>query len=178
MYELATLARPYAKACFEHGVANKALTKWQDLFRRLLFVIQDAKIAKYLANPLVNAEQKVEALLELINEDVWREPAKKFLKQLAVNRRLACLPAVVSQFEELLQNARQEKTAVIESAYALTDIEREKVAKTLSEKFECKIQIKTAINNDLIGGLVIKVGDRVIDASVKGHLEKLAASLI
>lgn len=178
MYELATIARPYAKASFEHGKAHNALNQWQELFRKLLFVFEYDKIKTYLSNPMVDEKEKVETLLTLVDEKEWKAYAQAFLMQLASHGRLMVLPKIAELFEVFLQKEKNEKTAMIDSAYALSDIEREKIAQALSDKFNCKIQVKTNTNEDLLGGVVVKIDDTVIDASVKGHLEKLAASLI
>jgi len=173
MAELTTLARPYAKAAFEFARENKDLDGWSSSLAIAAAVSEDETVANLLESPTLTAEQKAAALTDVCG-DKLQAKVKAFVGVLAENKRLGLLSNIRELFENL--KAQQEKFSDVQviSAFALdSDVE-----KSLSEKLKTvllsDVALKTEVDQSLIGGVIVRSGDTVIDGSVKGRLSKLA----
>lgn len=176
MTELATLARPYAKAAFEQAVKVTGLVEWSDALTTASVITSDDKVSATINNPGLTAEQKAGVMSELCG-DKLNEGAKNLLSVLAENGRLTLLPEIVVQFE-LLKAAQENATdVVITSAFPLADAQQEKLSQALKTKLNSDIRISTEVDEALVGGVVIRAGDLVIDGSVRGKLAKLAEAM-
>ena len=102
---------------------------------------------------------------------------KNFVQVLADNGRLAQLPDIAALFEQSRDRHENVLEATIESAFELTDAQKAAIVDTLKKRFGKGIKATTTVNPELIGGVSIQIGDEVIDASVRGKLSQLAASL-
>jgi len=176
MTEVATLARPYAKAAFEQAAKTSGLADWSEALETAAQVTAVEKVEGAISNPSLTAEQKAGIMADLCG-DKLNDGAKNLLSLLAENGRLTLLPEIVEQFEEL--KAAQENTTevVIASAFDLSEAQQEKLSSALKNKLNTEISITTEINKDLVGGVVIRAGDLVIDGSVRGKLAKLAEAM-
>ncbi|MGH1441615.1 MAG: F0F1 ATP synthase subunit delta [Cellvibrionaceae bacterium] len=173
MAELTTLARPYAKAAFEFARENKDLDGWSSSLAIAAAVSQDETVANLLESPTLTAEQKAAALTDVCG-DKLQAKVKAFVEVLAENKRLSLLGNIRELFENL--KAQQEKFSDVQviSAFALDS----GVEKSLSEKLKTvllsDVALKTEVDQSLIGGVIVRSGDTVIDGSVRGRLSKLA----
>ena len=176
MAETATVARPYAEAVF--GLADKtgALAPWSGALAAMAQVAAHAQVRALIADPNLSADKLYGLLISLIQTELPVE-AQNFVRVLITNDRLASLPEIHAQFEEL----RNEREGVIEaeiaSAFPMEDVQLKQLMADLERRFKRKIQPRVTVNKDLIGGARIAVGDEVIDASVRGRLEQMAAAL-
>jgi F-type H+-transporting ATPase subunit delta len=172
MAELTTIARPYAKAIFQHALEKKSLTQWSKLLAQLALVASDGAIKALLLKPQLTAEQKINVFASVC-DCVFDDTAKNFLLQLASNRRLEVLPAVYILFQEFL--AEQEKTVDVnvKSAYPLSDEEVKKLTASLRARLGKEVKMESEVDESLIGGIIVHAGDMVIDSSVRGKLAKL-----
>ena len=114
----------------------------------------------------------MDVLGDKANDDV-----KKFIVTLIENRRLTLLPQIAEQFEALKARAEGVLDAVVESAYTLDDAQQADLIATLTKKYGKTVRIEVRVVPELIGGVRVLVGDDVIDASVSGKLQAMAASL-
>jgi len=96
---------------------------------------------------------------------------------LARNKRLHLLPEISAQYEMLRAQAESSLDVEVVSAYPLDDAERSRMVEVLKRRFERDIQLTSRVDANLMGGVVIRAGDTVIDGSVRGKLEKLAETL-
>jgi len=176
MAELTTLARPYAKAAFGFALANNTLAEWSEMLATLSAVTQNAKVKAVLSSPALTAEQVVSKVKSLLEADLTAQ-GENFVTLLAENNRFALIPVIAEQFEVL--KAEQEKLSHVEitSAFELDNASEEKLAKALSEKLNCSVDVNTTVDKNLIGGAVIRAGDLVIDNSVRSRLAKLTESI-
>jgi F-type H+-transporting ATPase subunit delta len=99
------------------------------------------------------------------------------LEVLARNKRLQLLPEISKQYEMLRAQAEKSLEVEVISAFALEESERQRLVETLKKRFEREIQLTSRVDEQLMGGMVIRAGDTVIDGSVRGKLEKLAETL-
>lgn len=176
MSQLTTLARPYAKAAFEVALSGDSLSNWSAMLGLLGAVARHETVVRYLSSPSLSAQQQAGAVIELCGDELNAQ-AQNFLNLLAENKRLLLLPEIHRLFEEL--KASQEKTIDVDvtTAFALTDSAREKLAQSLKTRLQREVNINSHIDKRLIGGLVVRAGDLVIDGSIRGRLNKLAEAM-
>ncbi len=176
MAELATLARPYAKAAFESAVAADQLQQWSDMLILTAAVAQHDGMVKALLSPALTAEQKASAFIEICGEEL-NEGGINLVKALADNKRLTLLPEIRQLFE--MHKAQREQTVDVEvtTAFELSDELQDKLAKALSAKLDRVVTLSTTTDKAILGGALIRAGDTVIDGSVRGRLTKLAEAM-
>jgi F-type H+-transporting ATPase subunit delta len=176
MAELSTLARPYAKAAFEYARDNSALAQWSEQLATAAAVTLDSAMGAVLNDPALTAEQQAQALNDVCGDALSGE-ARNFIAILAANKRLSLLPEIHSLFAQY--KANQEKSVDVEvvSAFDLADATRDKLADVLGKKLEREVKVRTSTDKDLLGGVLIRAGDLVIDGSVRGRLNKLAEAM-
>ncbi|MBS9403345.1 F0F1 ATP synthase subunit delta [Halomonas sp. TRM85114] len=176
MAETSTVARPYAKAAFEYARDHKALDVWADLLVKLGRVAAVRDVQKLLMHPGLTAERKVAILLELAEVDT-DEAARRFLETLGAKNRLPALTAIAEQFERLRAELEQRVDVTVVSAYPLDDKQQNKLAGALKKRLNREISITTQVDPALLGGVVLRAGDTVIDGSVRGRLTRLSEAL-
>lgn len=176
MAEFSTIARPYAKAAFESALESKQLGKWSTTLELLALVAADERVAAMLTNPKVSAEQRLSLFVSIAGDNLTNG-LSNFVKLLSENNRLAALPAILERF--LALKAEYEKTVDVNlsSAVALSDDQKALFAKKLEVKLGRKVSIQNTVDPTLLGGVIIKAEDLVIDGSVRGRIAKLAESL-
>lgn len=176
MAELATLARPYAKAAFEYANAAGALGVWAEQLSVAAAVSQTETVAKVLASPLLTAAQKGDTFVDVCG-DALEEKGKNFIRNLAANKRLELLPAISTLFEQFKANQEKSVDVDVTSAFELPAATLDKLAIALKSKLGREVSVSGSIDASLLGGVVIRAGDTVIDDSVKARLAKLAEAM-
>ena len=176
MAELITLSRPYAKAAFERAKAQQALAEWAEVLNAAGQVAADEATRQLLTDPGLAEQKKADVILDCTGKSVSEEQ-RNFLTILADNRRLALLPEIATLFNSFRADLERTIDINVSSAFELTAEQQQKLAEALSRKLDRNVQIEAAVDKSLIGGLVVRTGDLVIDASVRGKLTKLAESL-
>lgn len=176
MAELHTVARPYAKAAFEHARDHDALDSWSQALGYLGAAVADNDVRRLLGSPKIENEKKVALLVELFPEQ-QSDALTRFLDALADQGRLAALPSIAAQFEHLRAEHEQRIEVMVTSAYALTAEEQTKLANALKKRLNREISITTQVDKSLIGGVILRAGDTVIDGSVRGRLNRLSEAL-
>jgi|SRR5690606_21686071 len=176
MAESITLARPYANAAFEVAVADNALAQWSQTLQTLAAVSSQPKVSDLLKSPALTAEKQSEALLSICGDSISPK-GSNLVRLLAENRRLALLPQI-SELFDTLKAAREKSIDVeVQTAYELSDAVVAQLAKSLEKRLDRSVKVHSTVDRQLIGGVVIRAGDTVIDNSVRGKLNKLAESL-
>lgn len=175
MAELLTIARPYADAAFALAREESTLPQWSDALARLSQVMASDEAGSVVDNPRLSPAQLATLIAEAAG--TLSPTQRNFVQLLAENERLTVLPEITEQFQSLRNSAEGTLDAVIESAYPLTDDQIADIRSTLEQKYGRKVQARSEVDADLIGGVCIRMGDEVIDASVRGKLARLAASL-
>lgn len=169
---------PYAQALL--GVAqDKNLTErmGQDVSFLLELLDSSDDLRAFLANPVIKSDAKKTVLSQLIGEQV--DPyTRNFVMLLVDRRRIQLLQGIGHQFQELLRKLNQTVLAEVTSASELSEAQQE----TIKEKVKAMtgarvVELKTSVDPDLIGGVVIKVGSQIIDVSLRGQLRRLSLRL-
>ncbi len=177
MTHFLSVARPYARAAFASALDKKNMDAWSTLLKEAAKIIKKKSMQNLLKNPCIDKRVAYECLLELCKPVIFSF-GKNFLKLMAVNQRLLILPEVEYLFERYKAAQAKEITAHAISAVPLTKIEEQSLEKVLSKRFQGHIKLDHHVNEDLLGGLIVRIGDLVIDDSVRGKLERLRATLV
>ena len=176
MAELATLARPYAEAVFKRAKETSSASVWADALQFLAQVVAEPKLVQLMGNPKVAMDSKINLILDIC-QDQLQDEAKNLVKILVLNGKLQLLPTIAEQFEGY--KAEDEGYANVElvSAYALSKAEQTKYVAMLEKFLNKKVNATVSVDNSLIGGILAKAGDKVIDGSIRGQLKQLAKRL-
>ena len=175
MAESLTIARPYAEAAFDTAVQNNALQPWGEALSRLAMVVVQPQAAQLIGDPRL-APQQVADVIADVAQGLSAEQ-RNFVRVLAENERLAVLPEIAQLFDDLHNRHVGVLDAHVTSAFALTDVQVFEIRNTLEQKYGQRVQITVTVDPDLIGGVSIRIGDEVMDASVRGKLAQLASAL-
>jgi F-type H+-transporting ATPase subunit delta len=176
MAEITTIARPYAEALTRLAGETNAWSKWSGVLSLSAEVIAEPQVAGLIGNPGIDTARVVEIIRAICGDRLDAE-AVNFIELLAENKRLAVLPEIARQFEVIKTAQEGILSAHVTSAFELTGVQLSGLMARLETKFGRKIYVTQEVDSALIGGVVIQVGDEVLDASVRGKLGDLAATL-
>lgn len=170
-----TVARRYADAAFEIGKADGNLDAWERDLATLRDTLADEELRRLVEHPAVPFAEKEQVLRKVVTGVV---PEALSLALLMVRRgRPAAIHAMVDRFGELVRRERGISLAEIRTALPLDDEQRAAIAERLKSLTGDKIEMNEVVDESLIGGLSVRIGDRLYDASVRSRLERLRARL-
>lgn len=175
MAELLTVARPYAKAAFEYARDHEALDSWSKALGFLSAAVANSDVRRLLGSPKLENDKKVALLSDMLPEQ--STDVSRFLDTLADQGRLLALPFIAEQFEHLRADHEQRVEVLVTSAYELDSQQQTKLANALKKRLNREISITTQVDKSLIGGVILRAGDTVIDGSVRGRLNRLSEAL-
>jgi F-type H+-transporting ATPase subunit delta len=179
-----TIARPYAQAVFDLAHEGGELAAWSESLDAAGQLSADGQIAEYLSNPAFSNEQRLEFLTGLFAKakaDVLAGSDKKgtnFLKLLIENGRVGVLVEIAEHFEALKADVEGTVDVLVTSASPLSAAQEKEISTVLAKRLGREVRIETEIDENLIGGAVIKAGDVVIDGSLRARLDGLTNALI
>ena len=176
MAELVTIARPYAEAVFRTALETKALAVWSERLSLLSAIAGDDLMRSCIGNPELSAAQKSALFKSLVGRTVDAGEAN-LIDVLAANERLSALPEIAGLFEALRSAQEGVKEATIYSAFPLDEAQRKSLVGDLEVRFKTRLTAEVVVDQSLIGGVKIVVGDQVLDTSVRGKLESLRLAL-
>jgi F-type H+-transporting ATPase subunit delta len=170
-----TAARRYAEAAFEIGRADGTLERWERDLMRLRDAIGQEDVRTLAEHPAVAYADK-ERVLRRVVGDVSREAMNLVLLMVRRGRPRA-IPRMVEHFADLVRRERGVALAEIRTALPLDDAQRAAVVDRLTGLTGEQIEINEVVDESLIGGITVRIGDRLYDASVRNRLERLRARL-
>jgi F-type H+-transporting ATPase subunit delta len=173
MAEVSTLARPYARAAFEHAAEHQSLDSWLEALQLAAAIAQDPLVHDLLTNPELTLEQQ----LALFESDSFDAAFNALLKVMAENDRLLLLPEVARLFADLKKAHEARIDVELTSAVPLDDETRAMYAQRLEKRLGRQVDIHNHVDPSVLGGVIIKAGDLVIDGSLKAKIAKLAETL-
>ena len=168
-------ARRYADAAFEIGRADGTLDAWDRDLKRLRDALGDEDLRALTEHPAVPYADK-ERVLRRVVGDVSDEALNLVLLMVRRGRPRA-IPSMVEHFAALLRRERGVALAEIRTALPLDDAQRTAVTDRLAQLTGDEIEINEVVDESLIGGITVRIGDRLYDASVRNRLERLRARL-
>ena len=176
MSDFTTAARPYARAVYQQAQETSSVESWGDALALFSAVSSDALMKAIIDNPQLSREKKGELLISVVADKI-NEQQKNLVKLMAENDRLKALPDVAQQFDVYRADAEGKIDAEAISAFALSAEQEKTIIETLKNKLGREVSLTTTVDESLIGGVVIKAGDTIIDGSMKAQLESLALTL-
>ncbi|MBX9810286.1 MAG: F0F1 ATP synthase subunit delta [Burkholderiales bacterium] len=176
MAEPVTIARPYAEAAFKLAREKSNLAGWSDMLALLAAVAGDPRMRACISNPNLSRQQ-IENLILGIAGDKLDGLGRNFVQVLVQNGRLGLLPQIHALYEELRRGHEGVLEARIISALPISDEQTKQLVARLEAKYQRKVSARVEVDPGLIGGVRIVVGDKVIDATVRGRLDAMAAAL-
>jgi len=176
MAETVTIARPYAEAAFKLARESNTLVQWSRMLALLELVATDEQVARCIGDPNVSGQQLESLVLGVCGQQL--DGAGRNLVQVLVdNDRLVVVPEVRVLFEDLKREHEGLLEAQITSAFALDDEQKIRLVRRLETRYQRKVSAQVSVDPQLIGGVKIVVGDKVLDATVRGKLDAMAAAL-
>lgn len=170
-------ARRYAQAVFEMADQAGTLDRWERDLRVLVDAFGDPAVAAFFASPKVPAEQKHALVRRLLGPDA--EPLALNLAGLLIGRgRFAMLPQLYAAFEESLLARQGIALGDVTTAIPLDDQERAAVQQRLQALLGKEVQLRAHVDPEIIGGIIVRVGDQLIDGSVLSRLRALRERLV
>jgi F-type H+-transporting ATPase subunit delta len=172
------VAGRYASALFDLAQEqNKVSEVEQDLVKFQQLYDESADLRRLILSPVIAAGDQVRALGSVLDKAGVSELAKNFFSLAARNRRLFAAPGMARAFLALAAKARGEVTAEVTSAYPLTDAQAQALKDELKQTVGKDVTLATKVDPSLIGGLIVKLGSRMVDSSLKTKLSNLSLSL-
>lgn len=173
MQEKLTIARPYAAAAFSYAVEHGEVEAWSGLLKTLAIAVVDPTLAAYIGHPKVSNAALLGLVAGLLGAALT--PAgRNFLAALIDAERLELAPEVAQLFERSRAQAAGQVKVEVTSAFPLSEAERAKLDAAMRGRLGKDCKIEATVDPTLIGGAVVKVGDSVIDLSLRGRLTALA----
>ncbi len=176
MSEAITTARPYAQAAFEEAQKKADLKGWSKVLLSLADAVSYPEIRAITTNPRITKAQ-VERLMEGLLDSQANIQQRNFVRVLVDNQRLLILPEIAAIFESLRAEAEKTVNVVVDSAFELSAAQQEKIAGSLKARMGREIKLTCKVNKELLGGVVIRAGDKVIDGSARTRLGEMANAL-
>ncbi|ROR99041.1 ATP synthase F1 subcomplex delta subunit [Sinobacterium caligoides] len=176
MAELTTLARPYAKAAFEYAIGEGELDQWSTMLALTAAITGEEPVQKLLGSPSLTTAQQAQSFVEVCG-DALTDQVKAFINVLSENKRLPLLPEISALFDTLKAEQQMSVDVEVTSAFELDSATTDKLAKALTGTLKREVSMTTAVDSSLIGGVVVRAGDTVIDDSIRGKLSKLAEAM-
>jgi F-type H+-transporting ATPase subunit delta len=172
------IAARYATAIFELAKEDNALTSLEGDIDALDAALKDSHdFRELIASPIYSREQQATAVSAIAKKAGLSQMVANTLALMAGNRRLFVLPQLVRELRDRIAAEKGEVTAEVTAAKALTKAQEEKLARTLKASVGKDVKISMAVDESLIGGLVVKVGSRMIDTSIRSKLAALQNSM-
>jgi F-type H+-transporting ATPase subunit delta len=176
MAELVTIARPYAQAVFSLAKEQGQLAQWSEMLHFMSEVWGNDQVRLALANPKFTRHDVERLLLGICGERL-DGAARNLLVILVRNNRLPALPHIVELYEQLREQYENIVEASVDSAFPLSDQQLASLVAKLERRTGRKVEATVAIAPELIGGITVRIGDDVWDASVRGQLDHMATAL-
>lgn len=169
-------ARRYAEAAFQIAERDGTVPQWLEALDAASLTLSDEGAARVLANPAVPAPRRAELVERILGGRVPQGPRN--LVQLLLRRgRIESLPAVAREYRRLYERREGIVEARVTSAAPLDDAETAALRKRLSATTGGRIEMAFEVDPAILGGVVVRLGDRLIDGSVRGRLERLRSRL-
>ncbi len=168
------LAGRYAAAIYELAEADKALDAVADdlaVFGKMIDTSDDLR--RLIRSPVISRDEQEKAVLAIADKAGMNKLTRNFIGVIASNRRLFALPDMITAYQALLASRRGEATAEVVSAKELTDAQMGALNDALKKAVGTKVSVDAKVDPGLLGGLIVKVGSRMVDSSLRTKLQQL-----
>ena len=173
------LAGRYAAALFDLAESEKSIDAvTADLDQLSAMMAESDDLNRLLRSPVISRQDKVRAMAALAEKAGFNDLTGRFIGVVADNQRLFVLADIISVYRDILSAHRGEATAEVVSASKLSDTQLKALGDQLKKAVGTKVAVDASVDPDLLGGLVVKVGSRMIDSSLRTKLQQLRLSMI
>ncbi len=171
------VGKRYARALFEVTRERGSIDKVESELKSVVDAIdQNAELTQILAHPQIAAEAKKQLVADLFQAHVAAETLN-FLQVLIDNNRDSDLAGIVSEYVQLANEERGIADAVVTTAKALNEEEKAQLVETFGKLLNKTLRVQTVVDPAILGGVVVRIGDRLYDGSIKSKLEHFAHQL-
>ncbi|HAC34341.1 MAG TPA: F0F1 ATP synthase subunit delta [Gammaproteobacteria bacterium] len=175
MAERSTIARPYANAAFAYAEKAGQTSEWSAMLALCAEIARADKVKPLLGNPRVPRGTISGLMADIAAGGV--KDGNNFLRLLEQEGRIGLLPEIAQLYERQRQLRESRIDVSIEAAQEIDAAQLELIEKSLAKSLDRLVSVSVSTDEELLGGAIIKVGDRVIDGSIRGRLQQLAATL-
>jgi len=176
--ELGGLATRYAAALFELAESRKQLDAVAADLNALAQMIADsADLTRLINSPVLSRAEQGKGVAAVLKAAGFGELTEKFIGLVAQNRRLFAVPAMIKAYRKMLADKRGEMTAEVTAARSLTAAQQAAVSDAIKRVVGGTVAIDVKVDPSLLGGLIVRIGSRMIDNSLKTKLQKLQFSM-
>lgn len=172
------IAEPYARALMDVAQSTNSTDALGQQARSLVALMEESpELSNFIANPIVNPDDKKAVLRRVLGEGS-NAYFSNFLMLLVDKRRIALVENILEQFLALVRELTQTALAEVTAAKELSEEQKQQIidrVKTMTGSNS--VELKTTVDPNLIGGVIIKVGSQVVDASIRGQLRQMAQQL-
>jgi F-type H+-transporting ATPase subunit delta len=169
-------ARRYAQAVFQIAVESDELERWLDDLTQLADAITNEEFGQTLSAPRISMAQKESLIRESLGPTVG-PLALNLICLLASRGQVNVLPGIADRFQDMLDVHQGVERAEVVSAVSLTDAQRDQVTQMLNDFSGRDVRLTTRVDPDILGGLVVRIGDRVMDGSARSRLQNMRREL-
>ena len=170
------VARRYAQAALELAIEHDNVDQWRADLATLFEIWTQTRVAARLDDPKLGRARRVQEARELLRDRI--NPLALNMVLLLVDRgRAHLVPQIAAAFERLERERERRATAYVTSAIPLNDVQRENLRQGLGRRLDRVIDLVENVDPSIIGGLIVRIGDELIDASVVGRLRRIEAQL-
>ena len=174
MMDNLTIARPYARAAFEFAEENNSIDGWKSFLTSLSVLVGNSNFA---SNAEYSSEEQSFNYAHKILDGLMDKYQENFLHVLLENNRTVVAPEIMQEFLQMTDKKYGIIRAEVISAHDLGKAELDKIKCGIEHKFSGSVELSIQIDSSLIAGFIIRIGDKIIDASVRTRLDKLSGSL-
>ncbi len=172
------IASRYVSALLDMAEEAKLIEQVEKDLQDLSGMIDSSEdLQSLIGNPLMSREQHKAGILAIAEKAKLQQLTGNFLGVVADNRRLPALPQIIKKFQEELRKRRGEVEARVETAFALTPAQTDALQKELTKSMGTNVTLSVEVNEELLGGMIVTVGSRMIDDSVRRKLERLQRTM-
>ena len=168
--------RRHAQAVFRIALETGQLERWQADLEKMGSVLQDKDLVSFLEHPKVSLERKSDMLQRLLQGIM--PTAMNLAHLLVAKKRLRIVPSLVVEYRRLVNAAQGVVEADVITAIPITDQEAERIGKDLAGITGKTVMLGAKVDHEIMGGLVVRLGDKLMDGSVRTRLQELRRRLV
>ncbi len=176
MAESTTIARPYAQAAFDEASKLGNLKGWSDTLQAAAQAVVNPEVRAIITSPRA-VKSQIENLMLALCGDKISATERNFIRLLIENQRLILLPDIATMFDALRAEAEKSVEVVVTSAFEMDEAQKQKIAAAMKKRLGRDIRLSSKVDRGLLGGIIIRAGDQVIDGSARTQLSELANAL-
>ncbi len=184
MASYATLARPYAQAVFQVAQSSNSEDNWAATLPVLKAVMLHDGVSRLVSDPTMTAKEWESLFMDILQSACAAEVSAlgehllQFVRLVIEARRQLVLPEIADVYKQLLADLRGIQDVSLTSAFPLSDEKQAFYIKSLKKQFDSDLKVTFLVDSSLIGGAIVRSGDRVMDGSIRGKLNRLAQQLL